>query len=106
MDFLGVGGLPIGLLEDATYSIFKTHLKTGERLLLYSDGFTECKTKHGDMLNEDGLLDLVRSSDGDSGGLMFLGELFGKLKLSMAPGARLDDDISAALFGFNHLTPL
>lgn len=106
MDFLGVGGLPIGLLEDATYSIFKTHLKTGDRLLLYSDGFTECKTKHGDMLNEDGLLDLVRSSDGDSGGLMFLGELFGKLKLSMAPGARLDDDISAALFEFNHLTPL
>ncbi|HBS39400.1 MAG TPA: fused response regulator/phosphatase, partial [Rhodobacteraceae bacterium] len=58
------------------------------------------------MLNENGLLDLVRSSDGGPGGLMFLGELFDKLKMSMAPGARLDDDISAALFEFNHLTSL
>ena len=42
--------LPSGLVADATYSVFKTYLKRGARFLLYSDGFTECKTKHGDML--------------------------------------------------------
>ena len=105
MEFLGAGGLPIGLVADATYSVFKTYLKRGDRLFLYSDGFTECKTKHGDMLEEDGLLELVRSCDVDSGGLRFLDELFAKLKLTMASDAQLDDDISAALFEFNRLAP-
>jgi len=105
MEFLGAGGLPIGLVADATYSVFKTYLKRGDRLFLYSDGFTECKTKHGDMLDEDGLLELVRSCDVDSGGLRFLDELFAKLKLTMASDAQLDDDISAALFEFNRLAP-
>ena len=50
------------------------------------------------MLEEDGLLELVRSCDVDSGGLRFLDELFAKLKLTMASDAQLDDDISAALF--------
>tara|TARA_Y200000002_G_scaffold367550_1_gene359687 strand:+ start:413 stop:877 length:465 start_codon:yes stop_codon:yes gene_type:complete len=38
--FLGAGGLPIGLVADATYSVFKTYLKRGDRLFLYSDRFT------------------------------------------------------------------
>ena len=105
MEFLGAGGLSIGLVADATYSVFKTYLKRGDRLFLYSDGFTKCKTKHGDMLDEDGLLELVRSCDVDSGGLRFLDELFAKLKLTMASDAQLDDDISAALFEFNRLAP-
>ena len=105
MKFLGAGGLPIGLVADVTYSVFKTYLKRGDRLFLYSDGFTECKIKHGDMLDEDGLLESVRSCDVDSGGLRFLDELFAKLKLTMASDAQLDDDISAALFEFNRLAP-
>ena len=36
------------------------------------------------MLDEDGLLELVRFCDVDSGGLRFLDELFAKLKLTMA----------------------
>ena len=34
MEFLGAGGLPIGLVADATYSVFKTYLKRGDRLFL------------------------------------------------------------------------
>ena len=50
-------------------------------------------------------MELVRSCDVDLGGLRFLDELFAKLKLSMASDARLDDDVSAALFKVNRLAP-
>ncbi len=106
MEFLSAGGLPIGLVANVTYSVFKTYLKKGEWLFLYSDGFTECKKKHGDMLEEDGLLELVRSCDVDSGGLRFLDELFAQLKLTMALGAQLDVAIAAALFEFNQFAPV
>ena len=105
VDFLGSGGLPIGLIADATYTVFQTDFKKGDRILLYSDGFTECKTKDGKMLDDDGLLELVESSNIDAGGMRFLDALFRNLKLRMAPGATLDDDISAALFEFNILAP-
>ena len=105
VNFLGSGGLPIGLIADATYTVFRTDLKKGNRILLYSDGFTECKTKDGNMLDDDGLLELVESSNIDAGGMRFLDALFRNLKLRMAPGATLDDDISAALFEFNILAP-
>ena len=105
VNFLSSGGLPIGLIADATYTVFRTDLKKGDRILLYSDGFTECKTKDGKMLDDDGLLELVESSNIDAGGMRFLDALFRNLKLRMAPGATLDDDISAALFEFNILAP-
>lgn len=39
---LGDGGFPVGLLPDAEYESIGFHLASGERLLLYSDGATEC----------------------------------------------------------------
>ncbi|MCF7996975.1 MAG: SpoIIE family protein phosphatase, partial [Chromatiaceae bacterium] len=39
---LGDGGFPVGLMPDAEYEPVSFHLAPGERLLLYSDGATEC----------------------------------------------------------------
>ncbi|MBK5969433.1 MULTISPECIES: PP2C family protein-serine/threonine phosphatase [Thiorhodovibrio] len=39
---LGEGGFPVGLLPDAEYDAVAFSLAPGERLLLYSDGATEC----------------------------------------------------------------
>lgn len=39
---LGEGGLPIGLMPDASFEQVEFQLHPGDRLLIYSDGITEC----------------------------------------------------------------
>jgi len=39
---IGDGGLPVGLLEDATYQSVSCNLTVGDRLFVYSDGTLEC----------------------------------------------------------------
>jgi sigma-B regulation protein RsbU (phosphoserine phosphatase) len=34
--------MPIGLIPDAEFSSFEVELNVGDRLLLHSDGITEC----------------------------------------------------------------
>ena len=84
--FLGQGGLPIGLIADATYSGFQTVLNPGDRILIYSDGFTECETQSGEMFEENGLMGLVSTCDVNAGGQAFLEDLLQKLKVCMGPG--------------------
>ncbi len=42
VDVLGEGGNPVGLIEEASYENVSFDIKQGERLMLYSDGVTEC----------------------------------------------------------------
>ncbi|HGG64081.1 MAG TPA: response regulator [Rhodobacteraceae bacterium] len=57
--FFGEGGMPIGLIPDAQFEQDKIVLKPGERLLFYSDGFTECENDRGEQLEEEGLQKLL-----------------------------------------------
>jgi sigma-B regulation protein RsbU (phosphoserine phosphatase) len=49
-EFLGEGGLPIGLLPDVKFHRIETYMQPGDKLLLYSDGFTECSIADGGLL--------------------------------------------------------
>ena len=62
VEFLGSGGLPIGLLADATYESFEMQLSPGDRLFLMSDGFTECADLAGNELGEAGLTGLLQNN--------------------------------------------
>jgi len=97
--FLGTGGPPIGLLPDVTFQQFEFRMMPGDRLLLYSDGLTECVMKDGTMLDDDGLLDLVRSAPATSG-REFLDDLYWQLTQNMHPEHGADDDVSATLFEY------
>ena len=55
----GPGGLPVGLVEGARVEGFSTTLAPGDRLLILSDGVTECPSPAGKMLTEDGLAQMV-----------------------------------------------
>ena len=45
---LGAGGFPVGMLDQASYESVPFHLAPGERLVLYSDGITECRAAADD----------------------------------------------------------
>jgi sigma-B regulation protein RsbU (phosphoserine phosphatase) len=98
--FLGDGGLPIGLIEDASYDEHEIVLYPGDRVLLYSDGFTEAVLADGSMLEEDGLLDLVLSVPANKTGPAFLDALYDSLRAKTHPANDFDDDISAAFLEY------
>lgn len=95
--FLGNGGMPVGLLNDATFSTLTTRLGPGDRLLLYSDGFSECVMQDGAQLGEEGLKELVRRIPKEVRGTEFLDDLYWRLMQGRQQGADPEDDISATL---------
>jgi sigma-B regulation protein RsbU (phosphoserine phosphatase) len=58
---LGQGGFPVGLLPEARFSTLTLRLRAGDRLLIPSDGITECPGPRGDY-GEDGLAALLRAT--------------------------------------------
>ncbi len=98
VSFVGHGGFPIGLIEDAQYDDFEIRLGPGERVLLYSDGFTECPDPDGGQLDEDGLAALIARHNGERGDRL-LAALRWELGM-MVDDRDLPDDVSAALIEF------
>lgn len=100
-EFIGQGGVPIGLLPDLTWEQSDHWLDPGDRIMLYSDGFTECELTNGAMLEENGLVDLVNRCTRDQSGPEFLEDLFWNLTQIMSPDHGLTDDVSATVFEYN-----
>lgn len=101
-EFLGEGGLPIGLLPNAQFQQIDTYLQPGDKLLLYTDGFTECRLRNGTLLDEDGLRDMAVDCAGAAkDGSEFLDDMFWRLTQAMSPDGGMDDDVSAVFFEYN-----
>jgi phosphoserine phosphatase RsbU/P len=49
------GNLPVGLLADATYSSDRCQMRSGDRLILVTDGVTEAENARGDMFDSERL---------------------------------------------------
>jgi sigma-B regulation protein RsbU (phosphoserine phosphatase) len=64
---LGRGGLPVGLLSDATFERQDIPFRPGDRLVLFSDGFTECPLPSGQDFGQEGLTESLRKSTHLSG---------------------------------------
>lgn len=95
---LGEGGLPIGLIPGATYQTVSTVLLPGERLILVSDGITECPDLEERELGTEGLIQFLRASaDLQSANLLeaLLWDLAGH-----ANGRDFPDDVSALIFDY------
>ncbi len=95
---LGDGGLPIGLIEGAEYPQTSFVLHPGDRLLLISDGVTECPNPAGEELGSEGLIkilhhnSILRSSD-------LLEALLWDLN-TFAGGGVFPDDVSGLIFDY------
>ena len=102
--FHGSGGLPIGLVTDATYETASFDLAPGERLVLYSDGFTESRDASGAELEEDGFAALLSKNAGLRGQ-----EFFEALTWDLdyfTDGPTMPDDISSVVFDYRGWAPV
>jgi sigma-B regulation protein RsbU (phosphoserine phosphatase) len=55
-EILGTGGMPVGISPEIEFDCFETSITPGDRLLLYSDGVTECVNPKGEEFGEKRLL--------------------------------------------------
>lgn len=98
VEILGDGGLPVGLIDDATYDQTVVTMYPGDRLMIHSDGVTECADPRGAMLDDAGLAAIL----GDlrqTRGMACLESLIWKLA-DFAGTDEFSDDVSAVLLEF------
>lgn len=98
VEFVGTGGLPVGLIEGAQYHQFDVTLGAGDRLLIQSDGMVECSDIHGNLLGEEGLHSILAALR-QTRGMGCLESIVWQLT-AFASGRDVDDDISAVLLEF------
>ncbi|TWI31038.1 PP2C family protein-serine/threonine phosphatase [Paracoccus sulfuroxidans] len=91
---IGEGGLPIGTFQEAKFDEIALALEPGDRLLIASDGMTECEDMHGRPLGAEGLRAILQTNSTLEGEA-----LLESLSWSLAnySGGRRNDDISAVL---------
>ncbi|MFN2454085.1 MAG: SpoIIE family protein phosphatase [Pyrinomonadaceae bacterium] len=59
MEQLGAGGLPLGIMPDATFREGRTQLQPGDALVIYSDGVSETTNPQGEEFGATRLYDVV-----------------------------------------------
>jgi len=94
----GPGGFPVGLLAGIQFERFELTLARGDRILILSDGVTECPGPDGAMLGEEGLEVLMRGL-AHTTGPAFLEALIWQLTEFNGSGD-FPDDVSAILFEY------
>ncbi|MGL4319507.1 MAG: PP2C family protein-serine/threonine phosphatase [Paracoccaceae bacterium] len=105
IEMIGVGGLPIGLIPGAVYEIVQVQLRPGDRLMLLSDGVTECPSPNGVELGQEGLTFILERL-GDMPSEQLIEALQWEL-VAFHGKAEFPDDVSALIFDYtgpdNHL---
>lgn len=95
IEYLRQGGLPVGMFPQASYQTLEVSLAPGERLILYSDGITECRNQEGEAFGDAQLeLTIASSTQGVS---HLTNALEQRLRHWRGPGD-FEDDISLLVF--------
>ncbi len=95
VELVGPGGVPVGLIENATYEDFDITLAPGDRVLVYSDGIVEQPDKSGSFTG-DGWLCQVMANLAEQRGGACLDAVMAQLE-DYAKTKVFEDDASAIL---------
>jgi sigma-B regulation protein RsbU (phosphoserine phosphatase) len=89
------GGLPVGMFDGADYETQDFHLDRGERLVMYSDGITDCFDADGRAFDVDHLrAELLRTREGSAQDMATALE---RAVAAWRPHAELEDDVSVLI---------
>ena len=98
-DTIGKSGLPVGLVEQATYDSYGAQLHPGDRILIISDGLTESHDPSGKLLGGEGMKKIL-SKYRNSKGLDLFDHLLEDLKVYAAK-QYFNDDVSAVMVEYH-----
>ncbi len=100
---IGEGGLPIGWLPDIEFETHDMTLEPGGRLILYSDGVSECENTAGEMFTPE----RIARHFADTRALSITESLaqLETLLDAWTPGARYTDDVSLLVIERSTLQP-
>ncbi len=98
VSFIGEGGFPVGVLPDVDYEEQELHLSRGDRLILYSDGVTECINNEKDQFTGKRLTELLEK--GRDLTLQELLEGIGRNLRLWKGDDRFDDDVTLLAMEF------
>jgi len=59
---LQTSGMPVGMLEDARFQVVQLQLERGDKLVIYSDGFTEAENADGSFFETERLRTCLREN--------------------------------------------
>lgn len=103
VETVGRGGLPVGLIPGAEFEDVEVWLAPGDRLMIHSDGVTECPASEGGMLDDAGLAQMLAGLRGVRA-MACLESLVWKLA-DFAGDDSFDDDVSAILLEIKPIRP-
>ena len=103
VEMVGDGGLPVGLIPGAEYQEFEVQLQPGDRLMIHSDGVTECAAPDGTLLDDEGLARILHGLRG-ARAMSCLESLIWKLA-DFAGDDTFADDVSAILLEIKPIRP-
>jgi sigma-B regulation protein RsbU (phosphoserine phosphatase) len=92
--YLDQNGLLLGPFPNATYENMSVPFRSGDRLILYTDGITEARVSEGGEFGREGLREFLAASNGTEPGLA-LDRLFTQIT-KVQP----EDDLTAVLVQF------
>lgn len=96
VSFLELWSTPIGLLDAGDFAKTTVQLNAGDRLLLYSDGITECPDENEVLLDEDGFAALLQQHASKKGPAL-VGAVVSSLIDYCGDDGEFPDDLSAAV---------
>jgi len=96
---LAATGMPVGLLEPASFEVSEDRLQSGDKIVIYTDGVTEAQNTRGEFFGRKRLREIVvQHAAGSSGDIH---DAIQGAVTAFTQGATQSDDITVVVAEFN-----